>query len=150
TGPTRDRRTGSATEAAAGAGQGSGGRRRRTRRPARPPPRRTRPPATQPEASCLTPHASERRVHEGVAPAKPVAEGRPEKLRGRRRRRPLQDEVIAVEEVGGVFRVGGLGAESREGSERRARPLPAVADQIVDPPRAAPFGPAAGRLRVPR
>src|SRR5262249_23011871 len=59
------------------------------------------------------------------------------------------DEVIAVEEVGGVFRIGRLWPEPRKGSEGGARPLPSVADQIVDAPGAPPVGMAAGRRRVP-
>ena len=53
--------------------------------------------------------------------------------RGGRRRRALHHVVLAVEEVGRVFRIRRPSATKPvERREHRRRPLPAVADQVVD------------------
>src|SRR5262245_19976233 len=57
--------------------------------------------------------------------------------------------MLLVEEVSGVLGIRRQRSKSRKRCERRARPLPPVADQILDPPRARAVGMAAGWLRIP-
>src|SRR5678816_4723590 len=57
--------------------------------------------------------------------------------------------MLAVEEVSRVLRIRGHWPKPGERLERRSRPLPAVADQIVDPPGAAARRVRARRLWVP-
>src|SRR5919109_1095646 len=51
--------------------------------------------------------------------------------------------MLAIEEVCGIARIKGHRHESREGSELRARPFPAVSDEIIDAESAS-----AGRVRA--
>src|SRR5690349_19488876 len=70
----------------------------------------------------------------------PVAEARPDEARGRGPRSTLQNEVLAVEEIGRVFRVRFLRREARKRRKRGIRPLPAVAAELVDAPWAHAVG----------
>src|SRR4029079_10169859 len=88
-------------------------------------------------------------VHVRIARTEPVAECRPDQLARSCRRRACHDDVRAGEEVGGGRRIGVDRAQPREGCEHGARPLPAVADEIVDAPGAATGGMRAGWLRIP-
>src|SRR5207302_4474547 len=61
----------------------------------------------------------------------------------------LHDVMLAIEKVRRVDRVRWHGAESREAVERRRRPLPSVADEIVNAPRARARRIRADRNRIP-
>src|SRR2546422_8592946 len=93
--------------------------------------------------------ATEGRINIWIPCTKPIAERGPQQLACRGRRRTLHHEVLAVEEVGGVFRIRRHGAKPRKRPKRRARPLPAVPDEILDAPVARAGGIAARGLGIP-
>src|SRR5512136_723518 len=100
----------------------------------------------------MVPHgtdAAELRVDVRVARAEPVAERRPQQLAGSGGRSALHDEVLAVEEISRVLRVGRRRAEAGERREGSAGPFPAVADQLLGAPGASARGMTTRRLRVP-
>src|SRR6267143_2621580 len=86
--------------------------------------------------SWVTSRAAKRGVHIRIAAAEPVAEGRPQKLARGRGRSALDDEMLAVEEVGRVLWIRCHRAEPWKGREYRARPLPSIADHVLGAPRA--------------
>ena len=63
---------------------------------------------------------------------------------------PFEHDVQTIEELGGVFRIRDHRGEARERAEDGLGPLPAVADQIVNAPRAGARRARAGRHRLPR
>ena len=79
----------------------------------------------------------------------PVPEAAPDEPGRSRRRRTLHHEVIAVEKVHRVFRVGRHRLEAREPVEDSRGPFPAVADQVVDPPGAGTRRMRSDRHRIP-
>src|SRR3989442_7272278 len=93
--------------------------------------------------------ATEGRINIGIPCTKPIAERGPQQLARRGRRRTLHHEVLAVEEVGGVFRIRRHGAKPRKRPKRRARPLPAVPDEILDAPDARAPPMASRRVGIP-
>src|SRR5947208_10443521 len=93
--------------------------------------------------------ATEGRIDIRIPCPEPVAERRPQQLACGRRRGAFHDEMLAIEEVGGVFRVRRLRAKPWKRTERRARPFPAVAHQVLDSPMAGTLWMGAGRLRIP-
>src|SRR2546427_755369 len=105
--------------------------------------------ASSASASCEVLHAPERCVDVRVPRPEPVTERGTQQLTRRRRRGPLHHEVIAVEEIGRVLRVGGHRAEPWKSAEERARPLPSIANQVPDAPGAAPIGMTAGGRGIP-
>src|SRR5216683_3891992 len=85
-----------------------------------------------------------------IVSLEPVAEAPPQELRGRRPRPALENEVLAVEEVGRVAPVAGdPRLESGESRARRVGPFPSVAHEIVHAPRARALGKRAHRRGRP-
>src|SRR5580692_3461576 len=96
------------------------------------------------------PRHAEAREDVRVVPAEPVAEARAEEGLVRGPGGAEDHVVLAVEEVGRVAGVGaGPGGEAGERGEGRGRPLPAVPDELLHPPRARAFGVAARGERGP-
>src|SRR5262245_46500714 len=94
--------------------------------------------------------AAKLREHERVVSLVPVAEARPNEFTGGGPRGPFQDVVLAVEEVGGVAGVAlDVRLESGEAVEWCVGPLPAVAHELVDAPRAGRTRRGTGRGRSP-
>src|SRR5690349_17517932 len=93
--------------------------------------------------------ATEGRIDIGVARAEPVSERRPQKLARRGWRRAFHHEVLAVEEICGVLGIRRHGAEAWKGRKLSAGPLPAVADEILDAPRARSFRMTPRGLGIP-
>src|SRR5258705_11956374 len=85
-----------------------------------------------------------------VVGLEPVAEARAHQGVGGRPRAALQHVVLAVEEVGGIALVArDVGGEAGQAREHAARPLPAVADQILHAPAARALGMRTHRRRPP-
>src|SRR5258706_1759074 len=85
-----------------------------------------------------------------VVGLEPVAEARAHQGVGGRPRAALQHVVFAVEEVGGIALVAwDVGGEAGQAREHAARPLPAVADQILHAPGARALGMRTHRRRRP-
>src|SRR3954454_16481739 len=87
-------------------------------------------------ARALIVRAAKRREDIRIRRAKPVPKAASNQLRRSRRRRSLHHVVLAVEEVGRVLRIRRHRSEAGKAIEDRRRPLPAVASEIVNSPRA--------------
>src|SRR5438445_10648986 len=79
---------------------------------------------------------SERRVNVWKARPEPISEAASDELGSRRRRRTFHDVVLTVEKIGGVDGIGRHRYKAGESVEDRRRPLPSVADEVLDPPSA--------------
>src|ERR1700686_1072951 len=83
-------------------------------------------------ASALVFDAAKLRVHVRIMRLEPVAERPAEHARCRARRTALHHEVLAIEEIRGIPGIERKWLESRERRKRRARPFPAIPDEIGD------------------
>ena len=83
--------------------------------------------------------AAEGRVHVRIVAAKPIAEAAADELGRRGRRGAFQDEMLPIEEIGGVIRIRRHRLKSVETGEGSRRPLPSIADEVVHSPRAVAF-----------
>src|SRR5437588_5114869 len=102
-----------------------------------------------PESAETLPNAAECGVDVRIISPEPTSERAADEVRHRGRRRPLHHEVLAVEEVRRIDGIRRHWRETVEAAERRLRPLPAVADEVVYAPRARARRVRADRDRVP-
>src|SRR5690242_549255 len=79
----------------------------------------------------------------------PVAERTAQHARGGAGRAALRYIMPAIKEICGIARIKGHGHESRKRRELRARPLPAVSDEVVKAERAGACGMRADGRRIP-
>src|SRR5215467_15164128 len=80
----------------------------------------------------------------------PVAERPPQHARCGARRTAFRYIMLAIEEIRGIAWVERHGCEARKRRKLRARPLPAVSDEIADAERACSGRVRADRRRIPR
>src|SRR5207249_3897024 len=129
-------RTNTGTAAAAAGASGSTGRRSQSAQGMFRTLQMPAGPTREAAFSSCRPRASEGSVHVRISRTEPVAERRPEQLARGGGRRAFHDEMLAVKKIGRVLRIRRHRGEAREWRERRARPLPSVADEIFHAPRA--------------
>ena len=94
-------------------------------------------------------HASEARVHVWVMAPEPVAERRPQQLTRGDRRRTFITMCSPSKKSAEYSRIRRHRAEAGEWCKRRARPLPAVPDEVLDAPGARSRRMRAGQFRDP-
>src|SRR5439155_1987751 len=105
--------------------------------------------SSSPRSAALS-GATEGRIDVRVARAEPVPKRGTQQLARSRGRRPLHDEVLAVEEIGGILRIRRHRVEAGKRRERRTGPFPSVAHEILDAPGARSGWMRAGGPRIPR